>query len=169
MTLRLTITELCDEIGMAHGRARTLLRQAGIERDPKRTYPAEEARRVLSAAIDPGMSIGNRAAGRGTGMLAEASELAEAKAASERERTKKLALDNDIKAGKFVSRSVVEAQCRDVATYLRNSLLSFGPKLASHLVGKSEAEITSTINHAMAFELGELSDLDNYALNGGAS
>ena len=165
MTERLNCTDLATEFRMSNGRAANLLRQAGIERDGRKLYDADDAREVLRAAIDPSRAAGNRIAGRGNvSPSPEISELASVRVGTERARARKLELEVALKSNQLVSRVAANEAAIDFATHVRNGFLGLAPKIAAKLVGKSCDDITSILDAAVRETLVTLSDVDNWVL-----
>ena len=167
MTERLNTTDLAAEFNLSHGRTAALLRVAGVERDGSKLYDASEARAVLSAAIDPARATGNRIAGRAGGAVApEISALAAAKLETERARTRKMTLENDVRTGKLIDRALVTEAGEDFAATVRTSIMAVAPKIAARLVGKTRDEIAGALEVELRYALTDLSDVTNYILGG---
>mgnify|MGYP001765491665 CR=1 FL=1 len=166
------ITELGEKFGLPRDKARRLLIAAGIRRDHHRQYPRADAEAALAAATDPARAAGNHAAGRGSlddltpasgaAYAGRLDSLADAKAAAERARARKIELEVQAREGALVPRAAVTDALVDVVTSLRNSLLALGDKIAPSLAGLAPDDIADTLREAMRDELAAFADIDKF-------
>lgn len=168
---KIGITALAERFGIDAQTARRRLTAAGVTRDMHRWYSEVKAVAALTAACDVATTVGARLTGagslddvtnHGSSPVGRLDALADAKAAAERARARKIELEVQAREGALVPRTAVTDALVDVVTSLRNSLLALGDKIAPSLAGLAPDDIADTIREAMRDELAAFADIDRF-------
>lgn len=162
-----TIKILADATGRTSATIKPHLMQAAAEGRiaPRgKLWPREAALQIIADAVDPAMSAGHAAHGRGESTSAATASLALSRAAAEAERARKLRLGNEVAAGNLVLRSDVLAAGTDLAVALRSNLLALPARLAGRIVGLDDiAEVQTAIDAEIRAALQRFADPASFA------
>lgn len=153
-----TLKALSDETGINWRTIKSILERADLKRQPK-GFPHGEAMAAIALNCDPDLTVGHAAAGRGNVALPQVVALAQARARSEHERSRKLKLLNDQIEGKLVDRGLLRRDAENVAVEAQQKLMTLGARCATKLVNESDARvIKTTIEAEVAAVLTEFCD-----------
>lgn len=164
---RLNISTLAEMTNLSRQRAKQVLQTCGIRRDSYRLYDADKALTALRAFTDTSKASGHRLSGEGSTAAPpndQMAALANARAAAEQARARKVELEVAQKEGRLISREAVTETAVAFASHLRNGLLGMGARVATKCVGRDADAISAIIEDAMRDALADLSDLDAYIM-----
>ena len=168
-----SLTKLRDISKTSSATARSRLADAGITPNAEGRFPLDAALAAIDLQRSPDKALGRQAASPGaiaptansspaTGRGNAPSDLATARAESERQRARKLRLENERIEGDLLSKAAVIDAGIHFAAHMRAGLLSFGAAVAPTLAGLSADKIAATINEAMRGLLGRLGDAQDF-------
>ena len=168
-----TLTALRDPARVSSATARAAIAAAGISPDAKGRFPLDLALAAIDAQRSPDKSLGKAAANitpsatpaPATGHGKPVSDLATARAESERQRARKLSLENARLERDLISKDDVREAGRHFASGVKQSLLAFGNQVAPALVGLPAAEIAAEVNRQMRETLAALGDPAEFVIN----
>jgi len=160
---RVRITDLMAEFAQPHKTLMAWLSDAGVPRASDKTFPYAEAVAAIKLRTDEPATLRDRYDARGVDTDDARRELIESKREAERERARRLRLQNEKLAGNLVSRDDIEDAGRDLVVRARTALLAIGTKVAPRLVNEpSAATIAATIDQEIRAALVTLADPDAF-------
>ena len=173
MTEYASLTAVRDKARVSSATARRALDDAGIAPNAKGRFPLDLALAAIDAQRSPDKALGRQAAAiinpatttAAGGAAKPVSDLATARAESERQRARKLSLENARLERDLISKDDVREAGRHFASGVKQALLSFGNQVAPSLVGRSAADIAAEVNRLMRETLTALGDPAEFVIN----